>query len=57
MCRHQPATLCSRWWCTWKRIVLCVVLPTLLAVGLIIGSVSGERLFLDQQEMHISYTW
>ena len=57
MCRHQPAAQCSRWWCTWKRIVLCVVLPTLLAVGLIIGMVTRERLFFEQQEMHISYTW
>lgn len=56
MCRHQPAALCSRWWCTWKRIVLYVILPTLLAIGLIIGMVARERLFFEQPEMHISYT-
>ncbi|HEX3789033.1 MAG TPA: hypothetical protein VHW44_14305 [Pseudonocardiaceae bacterium] len=56
MCRHQPATLCSRWWCTWKRIILFVLLPTILAVVLINGLVARQHLFFDQPGLHISYS-
>lgn len=56
MCRHQPASLCSRWWCTWKRIILFVLVPTIVAILLIGGLVAKQRLFFEQPGMHISYT-
>lgn len=34
LCRHQPPERCTRWWCTYKRMLLLAAVALLL-VGLL----------------------